>query len=224
MTPTRPFTHCPVVLEDLVSETTDAGRVYITPSGLRYPSVTTVLSLHTKQGIDKWRERVGEEEADKIGRRAAARGTRFHKYTEDFLKNQPVLCESFFDTLMFSEAIPALYRIDNIQAQETALYSDHLRMAGRVDCVAEFDRKRAIIDFKTATGEKDPDHVQHYFMQGAAYAIMYEERTGIPISRIVLIIASENDGVQVMTGKRDDHVEHLLFYRNLYESLHGVPK
>lgn len=221
--PAQNFQSQLIPLEELEVETTDYGRLYTTPSGIRYPSATTVVGLHTKRGIDAWKKRVGEEEAAKVGRMAAARGTRFHSYAEQFLQNKQVVCETFFDTLMFSAAIPTFYRINNIIAQENCLYSEHLRMAGRVDLVAEFDGKRSIIDFKTASKEKDPDHVVHYFMQGAAYAIMFEERTRIPVSRIVLIIATEDGGVQVMTGKRDDYVEKLLFYRDLYESLHGIP-
>ena len=122
------------------------------------------------------------------------------------------------DLELFDVAVPELEKIDNIRAQEVALYSDYLRLAGRVDCIAEYEGKLSIIDFKTARKEKELDHVEHYFMQAAAYAIMFEERTGIPINRLVLLIAVEDGFMQVLTGKRNDYAKKLLQYRDLYES------
>ena len=122
------------------------------------------------------------------------------------------------DLELFDVAVPELEKIDNIRAQEIAMYSDYLRLEGRVDCIAEYEGKLSIIDFKTARKEKEPAHVEHYFMQAAAYAIMFEERTGVPINRLVLLIAVEDGYMQVLTGKRNDYAKQLLQYRDLYES------
>ena len=225
----KKFTHVPlhVELPELEAVTTDSGRVYHLPNGMVYPSATTVLSLHTKAGIDRWRERVGEEEATTISRRAASRGTMLHNNVERYLKNDDLLTfKSVFPLFktneeeLFTAIRPELDKIDNIRALEKTLYSHHLRMAGRVDCIAEYNKKLSIIDFKSSSSEKDIDHIQHYFMQGAAYAIMFEELTQIPITNIVIMIAVEDGFVQVMKGKRDDYVNNLLFYRDLYEYKH----
>jgi len=216
----KTFLRNPIIIEELQATTgTDGNRVYHTPDGKLYPSVTTVLSAHTKKGILEWRERVGEEEANRVSRKAAFRGTRFHTLAEKYLQNELTGGDfSLMDYEMFKVAQPVLDRIDNIRAQESTLWSHHLRLAGRVDCIAEFDGKLSVIDFKTARREKDEEHIQHYYMQAAAYAIMFEERTKIPINRLVIAIVVEDGFMQVFQGKRDKYVNSLLYYRDLYEA------
>jgi len=216
----KTFLRNPIIIEELQATTgTDGNRVYHTPDGKHYPSVTTVLSAHTKKGILDWRERVGEEEANRVSRKAAFRGTRFHNMAEKYLQNELSGGDfSLMDYEMFKVAQPVLDRIDNIRAQESTLWSHHLRLAGRVDCIAEFDGKLSVIDFKTARREKDEEHIQHYYMQAAAYAIMFEERTKIPINRLVIAIVVEDGFMQVFQGKRDKYVNSLLYYRDLYEA------
>ena len=216
----KTFLRNPITIEELQATTgTDGNRVYHTPDGKHYPSVTTVLSAHTKKGILEWRERVGEEEANRVSRKAAFRGTRFHNMAEKYLQNELSGGDfSLMDYEMFKVAQPMLDRIDNIRAQESTLWSHHLRLAGRVDCIAEFDGKLSVIDFKTARREKDEEHIQHYYMQAAAYAIMFEERTKIPINRLVIAIVVEDGFMQVFESRRDKHVNSLLYYRDLYEA------
>lgn len=213
----KTFTHIPVTIEPIKSVTSpDGSRVYETPDGKLYPSVTTVLSQHTKQGIMEWRNRVGVEEANKISRQASTRGSRFHTIVEKYLQNKLDVSGSLMENEMFQIARPYLDRIDNIRAQEVGLWSHHLRLAGRVDCIADFDGKLSIIDFKTARREKDEDHIQHYYMQAAAYAVMFEERTKIPVNRLVIIIAVDDGFTQIFQGRRDHHIPQLLKYRDSY--------
>lgn len=215
----KTFTHIPVTIEEIAAvPQADGTRAYQTPDGKLYPSVTTVLAEHSKKGIQEWRARVGEAAANKISQQSAAWGTRFHGIAEKYLQNTWT-GENFslWDLEMWKVANPVLNRIDNIRAQEVALWSHHLRLAGRVDCVAEFDGKLSVIDFKTARREKDVQHIQHYFMQAAAYAIMFEERTNIPVNRLTILIAVSDGFMQVFESKRDHHVEQLLYYRDLHE-------
>lgn len=212
------FNHVPVELKNLDFKIVNGDRIYQTPDGKFYPSVTTVLSQHTKQGIMEWRKRVGEEEANKISRQAAVRGTKFHNMVEQFLNNsygQESL--SVLDQELYKLTIPELKKINNIRALEAPLYSHHLRLAGRVDCIAEYEGKLSIIDFKTSRREKDKEHILHYFMQASAYAIMFEELTNIPINLLTIIIAVDDGFIQTFQAKRDDFVESLLYYRDLYE-------
>lgn len=222
----KTFTHVPKppVLQELNVITEDTGRRYQTPAGIWYPSITTVLSMANRDGIRAWRERVGEDYANSVLRRAGNRGTRFHDFAERYLKNQPIDLSTlnFLERDVFSRAIPVIERIDNIVIQEAPLYSDYLQIAGRVDCIAEFDGKLSIIDFKTAQKEKDEDHVQHYYAQAAAYAIMFEERTGIPITNLVLIVATDIGFVNIMRSKRDHHVKDLLRWRKEYREEYGI--
>jgi len=217
----KTFIHTPITIESIDSVTSpDGNRVYSTPDGKLYPSVTTVLSEHNKKGILEWRSRVGDEAANKISRKASTRGTKFHSIAENYLQNNAVdhLFKTPLDRMMFTLAQPILDRIDNIHAQEVGLWSHHLRLAGRVDCVAEFDRKLSIIDFKSSNRKKDEQYIQHYFMQAAAYAVMYEERTTIPVNRLVIAIAVEEDEImQIFQGKRDNYISQVLHYRDLYE-------
>ena len=213
------FTHLPTEFEQLKKVTQPSGaRHYTTLDGVSYPSVTTILAQHTEPGITKWVQRVGKVEAAKISKRAATKGTKFHELVEGYLNNLDLPELSIFEREIFNIAKPHLDKIDNIRAQEAALFSHHLRLAGTVDIVADYEGRRSIIDLKTSKREKPPEYVQHYFMQAAAYAVMFEERTGIPISNLVLIIAVDDGMAQVMKSKRDLHIKDLLHYRDQYEA------
>lgn len=196
------------------------GRKYYTETGAAYPSVTTVLGVLSRDSIKEWRKRVGAETANKISGQAATRGTKIHLLCEKVLDNEEVDTSnlSLLDLEIWNQFKPLLNRIDNIHAQEIALYSDHLRLAGRVDCIAEFDGKLSIIDFKTSKKPKRKEWIENYFAQASAYAIMYEERTGIPINRSVIMIAVEGSDPQIFIEKRDNFVPLLLKARDIWES------
>jgi genome maintenance exonuclease 1 len=220
------FEHDPVVIDELDVVEENGRRLYVTPSGQKYPSITTVLSILNQKSIQKWRERVGEEEANRISTRAAGRGTRIHKMCEDYLNN--VLQESidkysYWDRLMF-DSMRIIFDefIGKVRVQEASLYSDFMRVAGRVDCIAEFDGKLSVIDFKTAAKPKEERYIENYFMQTAGYAVMFEERTGIPISRIVVIIGVDDHGTQLFVKKRDDYIEQFMDVRSDYKKLYGT--
>lgn len=196
----------------------DGTRFYVTPEGNKYPSVTTILSEYNRKFISEWRQRVGEEKANEITRKASNRGTKFHKHCEDYLKNLQPEFKTPIEVDAFNTFKPVLNRINNIHVQETRMYSNHLRMAGTVDCIAEFDGKLSVIDFKTASKEKQKDSIENYFMQCSAYAIMFEERFKLPVSQTVVMISVDNCDPQIFLEKRDNYTKQLLEYRDLYES------
>lgn len=200
----------------------DGTRYYVTPQGNKYPSITTVLSSYNQKALFEWRQRVGEEEANRISKQASSRGTRIHTLCEHYLDNKTPQFKTPLDVEMFNKFKPVLHRINNIHAQEVRMYSDHLRIAGTVDCVAEFDGKLSVIDFKTARKPKREGDIENYFMQATAYAIMFEERFKIPVSRTVIAIAVDDNDPQVFTNRRDDYVEQLLDYRDMYEAKKGL--
>jgi genome maintenance exonuclease 1 len=190
--------HAPLI--DLEAATTDKGRFYVTPEGNKYPSVTTVIGAKSKESILKWRKRVGEAEANRISSRAASRGTNLHLMNEDYLNNifnEEKYKDKVLPLFMFKHLKPFLNKINNIHVLEGALYSDKLKLAGRVDCIAEYENELAIIDFKSSTEPKKRDWIENYIAQECAYAMMYYERTGIKVKKLVTLIACEDGEIQV---------------------------
>ena len=212
------FNHVPVEIGKLVQVNARGGRYYETPTGAKYPSVTSVTRLHNQESIQAWKDKVGEEEANKISRRALARGNTIHSLAEKYLLNEGDKSDDFTRS-DFGQMIPYLNKINNIHCLETQLYSDHLQTAGTVDCIGEYDGKLTVIDFKTSAKLKKREWVKDYFMQCSAYAVMYEERTGTPIERLLLIINVEDEGIQLMDGKRDDYIGDFLDLRETFRKL-----
>ena len=211
----------------LPTETIDGKRYYVTPEGNKYPSVTTVTGMHNAKWIAQWRKRVGEEEANKISRQAAGRGSRYHYLQEDFLNNldisEKLKKATPLDLMMFNQTKSLTEQIGDIYMLEGSLYSDDLCMAGRVDCIAEWSGKVSVIDFKTSTKSKSPSKIKNYFVQETAYAKMFEERYQIPIERIVTIVAVEETGQsQLFVEDPSKWVDHLLDLRTQYRTEFGL--
>jgi|TARA_B110000977_G_C10990423_1_gene459684 CRISPR/Cas system-associated exonuclease Cas4 (RecB family) len=202
--------------DDLVVENGANGRRYLSPEGNKYPSITTVLGVLSKAGIAAWRARVGDEEANKISHRASTRGTAVHDIVEKYLDNEELPEVLPHITASLSNLKPSLSRIGRIFAQESPLYSKHLGVAGRVDCVGEYDGVPSIIDFKTSKKIKKKEWITSYFMQAAAYAIMWEERTGMPITNLVIIMDVDNESPQIYVEHRDNWTEKLFETIELY--------
>ena len=196
------FDHVGLDAIELDTVTIDGKRYYVTPSGGNYPSVTTVISGNAKKqaGLAKWRARVGKEKAQAVSNRAAGRGTRYHKLVEDYLNNEldtTKYKDQPLPWIMFNSSRNILNRINNIYLQEAALYSDHLQIAGRVDCIAEYEGELAIIDFKTAAEPKKEQHLYDYYVQECGYACMLQEVYSLTVKKLVTIVACENGDTQV---------------------------
>ena len=199
----------------------DGTRLYQTPSGLAYPSVTTITGLLSKQSIMEWRKRIGEEEASKITTRASRRGTSIHLLCEKYLSNQLVQ-PKVIDKDMWDKIIPELHSINNIHCLETPLYSNHLEVAGTVDCIAEYDGRLAVIDFKTSGKVKKKEWISNYFMQCAAYSVAFEEITKIPVPDLVIIMVVEDNPVQVFCEKRDNWINDFIKLREQYRNTYTI--
>jgi hypothetical protein len=212
------FNHVGNTLTELQTENIDGRRFYKTPNG-NYQSITTLLSNLSKAGISAWRKRVGATEANRISTKASRQGTAVHGLCEQYIKNEEgFLTESMPHLVeMFDSILPLLDRIDNVHVTEGALYSDELGLAGRTDLIAEFDGKLAIIDYKTSRRIKTWSMCHSYFMQGAFYAHAYEERTGIPINNIVIIMAVENEEPLLFRETKDRWLEPLQQVINIYK-------
>jgi len=205
------FNYCPPMkIENLKSFNEDGKRFYSTPTGEKLPSVTTVLGALKKKEIMAWRKRVGEDEANKIARKASGRGTNVHTLCERYLNNEDLGTIMPDAKEMFFSIKSTLNRINNIHYQEQSLWSIELGLAGRVDCIAEFDGILSVIDFKTSKRIKAKKDIDDYFWQTTAYAKMYEELVGNPINDIVIIMAVENSDPIIFKEKTDDHINGLL--------------
>lgn len=216
------FNHVDIEVPTLKRVTnSDGSRVYETPTGKRYPSVTTVTGLLKKDTIMEWRKRVGEEEANRISSSAARRGTRIHTLCETYLKNlDPNV--GMFDMEMWNSIKPVLHDIDYIHALETPLYSDHLQVAGTVDCIAKYKGRMSVIDFKSSRRVKDRDEIHDYFMQCSAYAVAFEERTGIPVPDLVVIMAIDDHDTVVFREKRNTWIGDFLALREQYRKVKRI--
>ena len=207
----KKFNHYDSSLLDLKTENVDGKRHYVTPDGNKYISITTLLSNLSKAGIQKWRARVGEKEANRVSTKASRRGTSVHSICEAYIKNRDGYLEGELphNIEMFQSIELLLDRVDNIHVVEGALWSDHFKLAGRTDLIGEFDNRLSVVDYKTSNKKKTWEMCHQYFMQGAFYAVAYEERTGIPVDTIVIIMAVENEQPLLFIEKRDRWIEPL---------------
>ena len=221
------FNHVGLDPIEMSAEMVDGKRVYLTPEGFKFPSVTTVISNNKekKAGIARWRARVGEQKANNISARSTGRGTKYHSIAEDYFNNNLDLKKySKFPlpVLMFQHSRPVLDRINNIYLQEAALYSKHLELAGRVDCIAEFDGVLSIIDFKTAEEPKREKYLYDYFVQETAYACMLQENYGLSVKQLVTIVACENGETQVkVLPPKKEFFMKLMSYIDEYQERYG---
>ena len=202
----------------------DGKRHYQLADGdcVPYPSVTTILSgcKKSKKALHEWRKRVGAETANKISRQATERGTSVHQLIEDYCQNKESEGKIMPNAAdMFTRLRDvANESIDNIKLVEGLMYSEYLRAAGTVDMVAEFDGKLSVIDWKTSTRRKTRSRCYNYFKQEAAYAVMYEEMTGQPITQLVTVVTDQEGGSQVFVEHRDEWIGEFIELRDQYEA------
>ena len=206
------FEHLPPEKLPQIKQTNvDGKRHYDTPSGT-FISITTLLSSQTPQGILEWRKSVGEDVANYVMRTAASRCSRVHDMIEAYLSNKPlgnlttdygVLAAGLFNLM-----VPILDRIDNVRVLEKGIYSERLGIAGRTDCIAEFDGKLSTIDFKTASKQRDEIN-ENYLIQATFYSLAWEELTGQKIDQIAIITGTEDGHASVKVDTPTKYVKRL---------------
>ena len=178
--------------------------------GKAYPSVTSVLGIKKKAELQGWREKIGEDVANWEMGRAARRGKATHLLVEEYLKGKTPSERGVLPLGLFKLLRPYIDQIDNIHLLETIMYSPKLTIAGQVDCVAEYNGKLSVIDFKTANKERQESWIDNYFLQTTAYAQMYEETFGKNIDQIVILLASEDGSVQNFVKEKKDYMSPLM--------------
>ena len=207
------FTHLDLPKIPKLEQINKDGKRHYEKDGKRYPSVTRVLSIIGRDGIKRWRDYVGEVEADRISSESMAVGTALHETIEASLKNEklPDLKGDFAFSPheLFTNLMLTLSDIDNIKAQEVRLYSDKMELAGTADCIAEYEGVPSIIDFKNSRKRKTKSYILKYFVQATAYSLMWEELTGQKISQIVIMVAGWDGSVEVFKEDRSNYIEKL---------------
>jgi len=178
--------------------------------GQNYPSITSVLSIRKKEGLEKWRESIGESVANWEMGRAARRGKATHTLVEQYLKNETPSIRDVLPLGLFKLMRPYLDQIDNIHCLETVMFSDKLTVAGQVDCIAEYNGKLSVIDFKTANKERQEDWVENYFLQTTGYSMMYEEIFDKKIEQLVILIAAEDGTMTSFVKDRKEYEQSLI--------------
>jgi genome maintenance exonuclease 1 len=211
------FTHTPPIneLPPLKAKNVNGKRFYEhLETKEAYPSITSVLSIRDKKGLHEWRQKVGEEVANHVMIQAANRGTAVHNMVEDYLNNIDLeqvdkYKKQFLPRMMFNVLKPELSKINNIRLQEAQMFSSDYTVAGRVDCIAEYDGVLSIVDFKTSTKEKNESWIENYFIQGSAYAEMFKEHFGEEVTQIVILIVTEEGTTQVFKKNKVDYLPKL---------------
>lgn len=200
-------------------------RLYVTPEGAKLPSVTSVTGFTTKEGIQQWRNRVGEAEANKISKKASSRGTSVHNLAEKYILKHEKFEDDYKKAM--PDAIDLFHKIRRtlndkvtaIHALETQIWSDYLKVAGTVDCIGLYEGELAVIDFKTSSKPKQEHYIEHYFMQTSAYACAWYELTKEPINNLVIIVANDEDSEAQIFEKTT--YEYLLKFKDARESFYG---
>ena len=210
------FEHCNYLGDlELNKKETNGIRLCNLPNGEWVPSITSVTSFYNRQIFVKWRQRIGVEEANRITKKATARGTDFHEAVEVYMRNKEINWDEFRPAtqFMFHHANPYLDKINNVHAIERTLYSEYLGLAGRVDCIAEYEGELAVIDFKTSEKIKPEKWLENYFVQEMFYATAYYELTGIPVKKLITIMVTPGGDVKVFDKRnKGDYIKLLVRY------------
>ena len=201
-------------------------RFYETPTGEKYPSITTVLGKQPgkQKGLQEWRERVGVAQAQIISGKAARRGSVFHNIVENYLQDEDISDfkqQNFMAWCMFGEMKSHLdEKINQVVLQEQTMFSSKFKVAGRCDLIGVYKDKLSVVDFKTTTTTKKEEWIGDYFIQCAAYASMYEEHTGESVEDIVIMMVAEDGEVQLFEKKTADYLPLLeVLMDDFYETV-----
>jgi hypothetical protein len=197
----------------------EEGRTYVTPSGKKLPSVTTVTGFEGRDGIEIWRRKNPREAV-----RTCDRGNKLHSMMEQYLKDEEVdLTENIeIDSLFDIMSCHVSNFIGNVYALEQQIWSEKIGLAGRMDCLCDYDGKLSIVDFKGSTKEKTESSIKNYFQQATAYSLMVQEVTGKKVEQIVIVIASETGTLQEFRKKPIDYVNGLLESIRLYKQWYDL--
>jgi genome maintenance exonuclease 1 len=206
------FNHIPINFTQSELIEKDDGHYYQTPSGVIYPSITTMLqktqTIEKQQSLQNWREK--EIAADYITQEAAVIGSETHKLIENYLNGEEILEKSrLLSEAHFNNLLPFVNKINDIHGIELRLYSDKMKLAGTSDCIAKYDGKLSIIDYKTKRSNQREEWLTDHFIQATSYGVMFKELTGIKVEQIVILVSSEKNTRTEFMKNPDDYMDSL---------------
>lgn len=206
------FNHIPVNFTQSELIEKDEAHYYQTPSGLIYPSITTLLqqtqSKEKQQSLQKWREQ--EIASEYITQQAAIIGSETHKLIEKYLNGEDLLESSLLlSKAHFSNLLPFINKINDIRGIELRLYSNKMKLAGTSDCIAKYDGKLSIIDYKTKRSNQKEEWLTDHFIQATSYGVMFKELTGINVEQLVILVSSEKNTRMEFIKNPDEYVDLL---------------
>ena len=202
----------------------ETARLYETPTGQRYPSVTTVLGkMSDKTALNEWRKRVGDEEANRVSARAASRGTVIHNMCEKYILDEEIDTSLPHNMVIFRQIKGILdEKVDMIRATECTLFSHHLKIAGTCDLIADYDGRLSIIDYKTSTKRKRKDWIEGYFLQCCLYSYLLWEMSVIAVKVIVIVIGVDDElDAQVFVERPANYIEKAADMVRSYHQMYG---
>ena len=186
------------------------------------PSVTTILgetkSKRDREGIERWIQKVGQVEADRVKNEAANRGTAMHKYLEDLIRGTRSMDLTTLgqQAQTMAEIIVerGLNDVDEVYGIESTLYYPEL-YAGSVDLVGRYDGKISIIDFKQTNKPKQREWIGDYFQQMGAYGMAHDAVYGTTIEQGVIMMCSKDGFYQqfVIEGEEFRDAKHKFLGR-----------
>ncbi len=208
------FSHILLHSQGLEKVDIDGKRFYKSPDGDLYKSVTTIIGEQLpKPYLKIWRKKVGDAEADKIMLQAANRGTAVHTMCERYLMNDENWKKGMMpfnvETFKVIKKILDDY-VTDVYGIELALYSKHLKAAGRIDLVCRFNDEITLVDFKTSKWAREEKDIYSYFLQLTAYSIMLEERYDITAKQCVIIMAVDGGACQIFDFNRNKYLEETI--------------
>lgn len=204
------YSQTPHHFERAIRDDSGGYRVYKTPKGKVYPSITTVLNKTKDQSsLNRWKS--NEPANQYISNESREIGTETHQLIEDYLNNvKTTIPTDLLSQAHFERMKIFLHKIGDVHGIEEMLYSDELKLAGTADCIGMYDGVLSIIDYKTKRKDQPIAYLNDYFLQSTAYSIMWEELTGIKISQIVILVSSRKGQLKEFIVKPDDYVSPLM--------------
>jgi genome maintenance exonuclease 1 len=185
----------------LTRDESTGKRLYATPDGFKVPSVTTILDktkpAEAREALANWRKAIGEQKAQQITTEAASRGTRMHKYLEDYIKGEPLkesVSNPFAEqSLKMAKIVieQGFSKVNEVWGSEVPLYFPEL-YAGTTDCCGIHEGEEAILDFKQTNKPKKREYIDDYFIQLTAYAMAHNEVHGTNIRKGVILMCSKD--------------------------------
>lgn len=194
----------------------DTGvRQYCLPGGNPVPSVTTILSATAdKTGLDQWRKRVGDAEADRISHEAASLGSCVHDSLEKYSLGKSdweISGTNFFYKLARNMAqriiVEGIANVNELWGLEVPVISPNL-YAGTIDAVGLYKHIPTIIDFKTAIRMKKIEHIEDYFIQGCMYAMAHNEYFGTDIQQVAILMVDREFNYKEFVISGDKFIEY----------------